>query len=147
MARMIGFQLQLDPQHWSALFSLDLEQMSRLFLSCLLFQIFITLLGPYPNSSLLNYKQMILPSTKENSKSTGCEGCQDLTLFCLQFQGYPTFPPISRLTFLPALLSFLGWLPLVSFRTSLYRSLPLISLPSHLQSSIVITLSALQPVK
>lgn len=112
MAKMIGFQLQLDPQHSSALFSLDLEQMSCLFLSCLLFHIFVTLPGPYPNSSLLNYKQMILPPTKENSKSMGSEGCQDLTVFCLQFQGSPASPPISRLTFLPILLSLVGWLPL-----------------------------------
>ena len=37
-----------------------------------------------------------------------------------QFQGSPASPPISRLTFLPAFLSFLGWLPLVSLRTRLY---------------------------
>ena len=42
----------------------------------------------------------------------GSEGCQDLTVFCLQFQGSPASPPISRLTFLPILLSFVGWLPL-----------------------------------
>lgn len=125
MAKMTGFQLQLDPRHSSALFSLDLEQMSCLFLLCLLFHISVTLPGPYPNSSLLNYKQMILPPTKENGKGMGSEACQDLTVFCLQFQVSPASLPISRLTFLPVLLSFLGQLPLISFRTRLYQLSPL----------------------
>ena len=103
--------------------------MSCLFLLCLLFRIFVTLPRPYPNSSLLNYKQMILPATKENSKSMGSEGCQDLTVFCLTVSRVPSLTPYLKVNLSICIFELSGLVPSGLFKnkallviTSLYLS-------------------------
>ena len=92
MARMIGFQLQLDPQHWSALFSFDLI-LSKCFAYCSHVYYFI-----------------FSPLCQGLTQTLPCLTTCDLASYETEYQKY-VFWRLSRSSLLSPAYSFKGTLP------------------------------------